>query len=74
VIAKAVIDGARAAVESGRVWTPAQIAERRRAESEARWLRDFRRAAQYYLTTGTRFVPPPTPEERLLTAIFGTKK
>ena len=74
MIAKAVIDGARAAVENSNGWTAAGIAEGRRQESEARWLRDFRRAAQHYLTTGTRFVPPPTPEERLLTAIFGAKK
>ena len=74
MIAKAVIAGARAAVENSRGWTAAEIAEVRRQESEARWVRDFCRAAQHYLKTGTRFVPPPTPEERLLTAIFGAKK
>ena len=70
----AVRAGARAAVEAGRVWTPAELAERRRQDSEARWVRDFARAAQYYIKTGTVYVPPPTPEERLLTAIFGAKK
>jgi hypothetical protein len=74
MIAKAVIAGARAALEAGMVWTPAELAELRRAESEARWVRDFRRAAQHYIKTGTAYVPPPTPEERLLTAIFGAKK
>jgi len=63
--------GARAAVEAGRVWTVAELAELRRQDSEARWVRDFARAAQYYIKTGAPYVPAPTPQERLLTAIFG---
>jgi len=67
----AVRAGALAAFEAGRGWTPAELAERRRQESEARWVRDFARAAQHYIKTGTAYVPLPTPEERLLEAIFG---
>ena len=50
------------------------ITEAKRISSEARWLRGFSVAAQHYITTGEKYVAPPSASERLLNAIFGTKE
>lgn len=46
----------------------------RQARNDARWLREFIRAAEYYKRTGKQYSTYVTPEQQLLQAIFGGSK